>query len=283
LLEWSVASHAMLVAGKPRDRPSPSWTVERPAGGTSSARGAAWWRLLAIVAVVLGFTSAHACERYVAEFQTFPAVDWLEAQPPLDEAAGIPPAATVIQTAAYVVPQLPIREGPLPFLPTFVPPSIVVRSVSGVRDAAQVVKGIPSAEAFPGRDLQDGASLRLAVVVFHRTVRAAAWADLRSIQLDLRRGNEGRREFRTSGPESRDMVWVRKPGLEPGEQWPYGTATVVGYRGPIGFEMQATSVRQGSTDLRDMVDLSARAEALARRFAVEWTAWLAAEPYAHGW
>jgi hypothetical protein len=249
----------------------------------STARAAAWWRLVAVAAVGLAFTAVRACERYVAEYQTFPAVDWLEARPPLDEAGSIPPAATLSQSAVYVLPQLPVREGPVPFLPAFVPPGFVVRSVSGVRDAAQLVKATPGLESAPGKYLRDGVSLRLAVVVFHRTVRAAAWADLGTIQLDLRSGSAGRREFRTSGPETRDTVWVRKPPLEPGEKWPQGTATVVGYRGPISFEIQATSVRPSSTDLRDSVELSARAESLARRFTEEWTAWLAAQPYARAW
>ena len=53
-----------------------------------------------------------------------------------------------------------------------------------------------------------------------------------------------------------------------------GVASVSGHRGPVGFFLQMTYQRPGATRSEDFIDLSARAEAAARRAASDWTAWL---------
>ena len=45
-------------------------------------------------------------------------------------------------------------------------------------------------------------------------------------------------------------------------------------RSPLGFELQVTLLHDDSADAAQLVDLSARAEVLAREAAADWSVWL---------
>jgi len=53
-----------------------------------------------------------------------------------------------------------------------------------------------------------------------------------------------------------------------------GMATVAGYRGTIGFVLQVSFLQRSPTDIAQLADLGARAEALARQAAGDWSAWV---------
>ena len=57
----------------------------------------------------------------------------------------------------------------------------------------------------------------------------------------------------------------------------YASSTVAGHRGAIGFVLESTLGRDAATapdDTAKITDLNARAEAIARQGAADWTAWL---------
>jgi hypothetical protein len=225
------------------------------------------WRVLAVVSIGLGLLALRACERYTSEYQTLPAIDWLESRPPLAEAAGVPSAIDLARGAARVLPLLDIRDDARPYLPGLGPPSLSRRTIGGVRDAAVIQVGTPEA---PRPRLQ----VTLHVTVFNRAVRAAAWTGLLDHEFDLRDPGTGTAQLRLTGaePEEADRVWITHPGESPG-----GEATVVGARGPVVFAFQALAQRPGSSgeiSQAEALDLSARAESIARQAASDWTTWL---------
>jgi hypothetical protein len=225
----------------------------------------AWWRVLAVVAIGLGLLALRACERYTSEYQTLPALDWLESRPPLAESAALPSAVELARGAARVLPVLVIRDDARPFVPGLGPPSLSRRTIGGVRDAAVIQVGTPEVT-------RPRLQMTLRVAVFFRSVRAAAWTSLLDQEFDLRDPRTGTAQLRLTGSDDPDRVWVTHPGEVPG-----GEATVIGARGPVVFQLQALAQRPGSTadlTLSEALDLSARAERIARQAATDWTTWL---------
>lgn len=211
---------------------------------------------------------ARTCELYVPQFQTFPAQDWLETLPFLDESASAPSAEELARGIMFTVPDLLLVQAPRAYQPQFILPGVVVRQVGGLRDAAEgekeQVRLDPPAER---------RRTRLTVLVFHRERRAAAWADLRSTQLDLgRRNSLEPKNFRASGPESAERVWVEEPASS--EQSSEGHATVVGSRGVVAFEVDARVSREGVGGVEGDAFLVSEAETLARQVASDWLSWL---------
>ncbi len=220
--------------------------------------------ILALLGLVLAALALRATENYTSHYQTLPALDWLEAHPPLVEARGIPRAADLGRAVLRSLPLLVLREDARPLAPIFGPPAVVQRTVGGVRDAARVELGAPG-----GFD-EDEAPIaaRLDVIVFHRSVRATAWSELMAREMDARDPDSGLPQVRVTGPDAVDGVWLVAP--ERGG----GVATVAGARGPVAFALRMTYQRPQASRREDLVDLSARAEAAARQAAADWTAWL---------
>lgn len=211
------------------------------------------------------------------EYQTFPFADWLEAQPPLLESGAVPPAGDLLQGAVWALPEMPLGAGPVPFYFAFTVPGVIVREVSGVRDGSELLRETAAAPA-----AGEYARVRFKVLVFNRSIRAGAWADMRATQMDLGRQQtlEGK-YFRTTGPDAPYELWVERPGNAP---YPSGHAVAIARRGPIGLEIDAVSEQQLAIDRTSELELSARAQRLAGRAAAGWLAWLQAQPYVvPGW
>ncbi|TME21777.1 MAG: hypothetical protein E6I75_30720 [Chloroflexi bacterium] len=245
---------------------------EQAAGAGMYARradrafGARGGHALAIAAIVLAAVAVRASEAYATRYQSLPALDWIESRPPLLESAGAPAAADLARGLSRVLPLLTIREDAQPRLPSFGPPGVIQRTVAGVRDAARIEL------ASPGSYLPDQVPLRarLDVIVFNRAPRAAAWSELMAREMDIRDPETGLPQVRLSGPDEADAVWVGAPSLST------GNATIAGRRGAVAFMLQVTYFRAGATEPADHADLTARAEAMARQAAAEWSAWLSA-------
>jgi hypothetical protein len=90
-----------------------------------------------------------------------------------------------------------------------------------------------------------------------------------SHELDIKDPDTGAAQARMAGPEQADAVWVIAP------RHGGGIATVVGHRGPVAYVLKVTLLRSDNATAADLVDLSARAESLARQASADWTAWLA--------
>jgi hypothetical protein len=95
-------------------------------------------------------------------------------------------------------------------------------------------------------------------------------------EMDIRDPDSGLNQERISGPDEPDTVWIVSP------RQTGGIATIVGYRGPVGFDLQVTIgptppvYSPDSTVTRvEVTDLSARAESVARQAVAAWTAWVA--------
>jgi hypothetical protein len=225
-----------------------------------------WWRVLVLVGLGFALMALRACERYTSEYQTLPALDWLESRPPLAEAGDLPLAMDLARGLLVAQPLLVIRDDARPYVPGLGPPSLSRRTIGGVRDAAVIQIGTPEVT-------RPRLQLVLRVAVFYRSQRAAAWTGLLDHEFDLRDPGTGTAQLRLTGADEPDRVWVTHPGESPG-----GEATVVGQRGPVVFELQALvqPSSPGPLTPAGAVDLSARAERVARQAATDWTAWLAA-------
>lgn len=223
------------------------------------------FHVLALVAVVLGAVAVRATEVYTTRYQTLPVLDWVESRPPLLESQRVPAAFELARGLQQFLPLLAVRDDARTFLPGFGPPPGLQRTVSGVRDASTIALGSP------GTYLDDAVPItaRLNVIVFNRTMRAAAWSELWGHAMDVRDPQTGVFQVRLAGPDDLDMVWVPLPSTGRG-----GFATVAGHRGTIGFVLQVTFLPQRDADAAQVADLSARAEALARQSAAEWASWL---------
>jgi hypothetical protein len=228
-----------------------------------------FWRLFTVMALGLGLLALRGCERYTTEYQTLPVLDWLESRPPLYEAGRLPPAADLARGLARVRPYLAVTSDVAAFEPIFAPPGVAQRRASGVRDAATIQLG--TADAAPNADQ---VALNLSVVVFNRAVRAAAWAELTGRELDVRDPVDLLRQFRLDGSDQPDTVWLAHPGEAPPRT---GVATLVGRRGPLAYTLRATSQRPTAADPDDRLELAARAEAMVRQAAADWTAWVASQ------
>jgi hypothetical protein len=168
------------------------------------------------------------------------------------------------------MPLLVVGEDARPWLPVFGPPAAIQRSMGGVRDASRIVL------VSPGAATPDTApvAVRLYAVVFNRTLRAEEWTELMGREMDIRDPDSGLTQARITGPDDADSVWVVSP------RQTGGIATIVGHRGPIAFDLQVTlgprppvfSPESNSDAGPEAVDLSARAESLARQAASAWSA-----------
>ena len=227
--------------------------------------------LLAATAILLFAIALRATEVYATRYQTLPMLDWLESRPPLLESASLPAADELAHGLARSVPLLVIADDARPYSPVFGPPAVFQRTMGGVRDASRIMLASPGSFA-PN---QPPIEVRLYTVVFNRTLRAIAWTELLGRELDTRDPESGISQERIAGPDEIDQVWIASP-RETG-----GIATVVGHRGPMAFELQVslgpppTVYASDSTVVRpEVVDLDARAEALARGITTDWTTWL---------
>jgi hypothetical protein len=221
---------------------------------------------LAICAIVLGGLSVRATEFYATRYQSLPVLDWAESRPPLAESADLPAAADLARGLSRALPLLTIRDESTR-IPTFGPPAIVQRSMAGVRDSARIELASPG--TYPAGD--PPVKARLDTIVFNRALRAAAWSELMGFEMDVRDPETGDGQVRVAGPDEADGVWLVAPPQRG------GVASIAGHRGAVGFMLQVTFARSGRSDAAELADLSARAEALARQAAADWTAWLDGE------
>ena len=225
--------------------------------------------LIVLAAVVLGGLAVRATESYASQYQSLPVLDWLEARPPLAESTQLPAAGDLARGLLETEPLLLLADDVRPFVPVLAPPGVSQRMIGGVRDAATLQLASP-------QPASTRVKLELSVAVFYRALRAEAWAELLGRELDRRDPTSGASQIRVSGPDQADGVWITSPGEGPPG---VGEATVVGARGPIVFELRAQSARAGAEAAPELVDLSARAESIAREAATNWTAWLAQQSF----
>jgi hypothetical protein len=220
--------------------------------------------VLGLAAIALSAASLRATEFYATRYQSLPVLDWIESRPPLAEAADVPASVDLARGLARAMPLLVIRDDARPHLPAFSPPAILQRTMGGVRDAARIVLGSPGAFAPDAVPVQS----RLDVVVFNRTLRAAAWSGLMAREMDILDPESRLNQTLVAGPDDPDNVWLVAPRAGG------GIATVAGHRGPVGFVLQVTLLRSETADAGELADLSARAETIARQAAATWSEWL---------
>jgi hypothetical protein len=222
------------------------------------------YHALAIAAILLTAVSVRATEFYTTRYQSLPVQDWLESRPPLAESANLPAASDLVRGIARALPLLTIRDDARPRTPEFGPPAYFQRTIGGVRDASRIELGTPGTFKPNEEPLQ----ARMDVIVFDRQLRAAAWSELMAREMDIRDLDTGSATARTAGLDQDVGVWLAAP-------WQAGgIATVVGHRGAVAFMLKVTLVRSDAASIADQVDLSARAETLARQAAADWSAWL---------
>jgi hypothetical protein len=228
------------------------------------ANGLSGSHALAIAAILFAAVSLRATEFYTTKYQSLPVQDWLESRPPLAESAKLPAASDLVRGIARALPLLTIRDDARPRTPEFGPPAFFQRTIGGVRDASRIELGTPGTL----KPDEEPVHARMDVFVFNRELRAAAWSQLMSREMDIRDIDTGFAQARTSGPDQDVGVWIVAP-------WQGGgVATVVGHRGAVGFMLKVTLVRSDAASIADHVDLSARAETLARQAAADWSTWL---------
>jgi hypothetical protein len=222
--------------------------------------------VVAVVAIVLSAVALRATEFYASRYQSLPVLDWVESRPPLVESSTLPSAGDLARGFARVLPLMVIRDDARPRTPQFGPPAVVQRTIGGVRDASRMELGSPGQyvqlDKVPMR-------ARVDVIVFNRTVRAAAWSDLMGREMDIKDPDTGEAQARLAGPDEPDGVWVVSPTRNG------GVATVAGHRATVAFMVQislASSLNDG-----DRIDMSARAETIARQSVGDWSAWLATQ------
>ena len=235
--------------------------------GGERAAGVRGVHVLAVTAILLAAVAVRATEAYSTRYQSLPALDWVESRPPLVESATVPPATDLSRGLSRVLPLLVIRDDARPRLPAFGPPAVVQRTVPGVRDAARIELGSP------GTYLPEQVPLRarLDVIVFNRTLRAAAWSELMGREMDIRDPENGLQQVRMSGPDEPDGVWVIIPKSGG------GVATVAGHRAAVGFVLLVSYLHAADADAATLADVTARAETTVRQAAAAWTAWLVAQ------
>ena len=219
-----------------------------------------------LAALLLGILAVRATEVYTGQYQTLPVLDWLASRPPLAESNAVPAAADLARGVARVQPLLSMTDDVQPLLPIFGPPGMIQRTMGGVRDAARLYLSAPPLAAAAGSPVQ----LRLDAIVFYRRSQASAWYQLLSggQAMDFRDPENGLFQVRLSGPDDTDGVWLAAPKENS------RVATVAGTRGSVAFELQVTCQRSGADSPEDQLDLSARAETMARQTATAWTHWL---------
>lgn len=222
--------------------------------------------------IILSLLAIRGTELYTHRFQSLPALDWLESRPPFTESTDVPPASDLARGLARTMPLLVVGEDARPWLPVFGPPAAIQRSMGSVRDASRIVLVSPGAASLDGAPI----TVRLYTVVFSRTLRAEEWTELMGREMDIRDPDSGLTQARITGPDEADSVWVVSP------RQTGGIATIVGHRGPVGFDLQVTlgprqpvfSPESNSLAGPESLELSARAESLARQSAGAWSAWV---------
>jgi hypothetical protein len=231
-------------------------------------------RLILVAALLLCGIALRGTERYATRYQSLPVLDWIESRPPITESSQIPAAADLARGLARTMPLLVIGDDVRPWAPVFGPPAVIQRSMGGVRDASRITLITPGGYALDRAPVQ----ARLYVAVFDRTLRSREWVALMGREMDIRDPDSGLSQERVTGPDSIDSVWVVSPHQTG------GISTVVGYRGPVGFDLQVTfgpppaALPPDATTARpEVVDLSARAEAAARQAAADYTTWLTSQ------
>ncbi|MCA1646023.1 MAG: glycosyltransferase family 4 protein [Chloroflexi bacterium] len=162
--------------------------------------------VLAMCAIALSGVSVRATEFYTSRYQTLPVLDWVESRPPLAEATNAPAAADLARGLARALPLLTIRAESSE-QPGFGPPAFVQRTVGGVRDAARIELGSPG----PYDPSEVPIRARLDTIVFNRALRAAAWLDLMTNELDNKDPETGKLQARIAGPDETDGVWLVQP------------------------------------------------------------------------
>jgi len=220
--------------------------------------------VLGLVAIALSAASVRATEFYAARYQSLPVLDWIESRPPLTESSTVPASADLARGLARAMPLLTIRDDARPHLPAFSPPAILQRTMGSVRDASRIVLGSPGVFPLDAVPIQ----ARLDVIVFSRTLRAAAWSALMAREMDILDPESRRNQTVVAGPDEQDGVWVVAPRAGS------GIATVAGHRGPVGFVLQVTLLRSETADAAELADLTARAETITRQGAADWSDWL---------
>ncbi|MDQ6671409.1 MAG: hypothetical protein M3069_11780 [Chloroflexota bacterium] len=220
--------------------------------------------VLGLVAILLGATSVRATEFYATRYQSLPVVDWVESRPPLAESANLPAAEELARGLSRAMPLLVIRDDARPHLPAFSPPAILQRTIGGVRDASRIVLGSPG--ALPSEQVPIQA--RLDVIVFNRSLRAAAWSGLMAREMDILDPESKLNQTVVAGPDEPDGLWLVAPRAGG------GIATVAGHRGPVGYMLQVSLLRSETGDAGELAELSGRAETLARDGAASWSEWL---------
>ncbi len=228
--------------------------------------------VLAVAAILLTAVAMRATEFYTTRYQSLPVQDWLESRPPLAESTNLPAASDLVRGIARVLPLLAIRDDARPRTPEFGPPAYFQRTIGGVRDASRIELGTPGTF----KPNEEPLHARMDVIVFNRQLRAAAWSQLMSSEMDIRDLDTGAAMLRTEGPRAREVgpdqdvgVWVIAPSQGG------GVATVVGHRATVAFMLKVTLAPSDAASIADQVDLSARAETLARQAVADWSAWLA--------
>jgi hypothetical protein len=232
--------------------------------------------VLATAAIILAAIALRGTELYTSRYQSLPVLDWVESRPPVTETTETPTAADLARGLARTTPLLVIGDDVRPWAPVFGPPAVVQRSMGGVRDAARITLVSPDATTVADASV----SARLYTIVFDRTLRAQEWSMLMGREMDIRDPDDASNEVHVSGPDETDGVWVVAPPQKG------GIATVVGHRGPVGFDLQVTfapsAVPPPTDATSEKVDLSARAEAAARQMASDYAAWLTEQLQLHG-
>ncbi len=234
-----------------------------------------WWRVWLAGIVALAFAGARGSERYAREYQTLPALDWIETLPALSQAASVPAAAELSRGLPTVVPGLLRTAGPDSFSPVFGPYGMFQRSIAGVREAA--VTWFDLAPAAAGGE--GPARVGFSVLVFHQSARARAWVDLYAFQPDFGRSEIGAPVYRTSGPDEPDRIWVAGPD-QSGRRG--GRALAAGSRGPVAYVVDVALSPAGLGPAESPLGSALAADGEVRRILHAWTAWLQAQPFARG-
>src|SRR5207302_243983 len=194
---------------------------------------------LAIAVIVLAAVSMRATEFYTTRYQSLAVQDWLESRPPLAESANLPAASELVRGIARVLPLLAIRDDARPRTPEFGPPAYFQRTVGGVRDASRIELGTPGTF----KPNEEPLHARMDVIVFNRQLRAAAWSQLMSSEMDIRDLDTGAAMLRT---EDQDVgVWVIAPSQGG------GVATVIGHRAAVAFVLKVTLARSDAESIAD--------------------------------
>jgi hypothetical protein len=215
----------------------------------------------------------RGCERYAQEYHTLPQLDFVESLPWLSSAESVPTATNLALGLGAVATSLPLRRDVEPYIPQVAPPGRNQRTASGVRDAARVTFG--TTPNMPGAADQQ-TTMIFSVIVFYSELRADAWFQLLTREMDIRNPETGALQLRSSGPGSgSNRVWITLPHEA---LTGTGEASVIGTRGPVQYQLRVQLHRSDATTQEALLDLASQAELLARQTSIDWEGWLARQP-----